>query len=91
MFVLVHIIKDIGLWRHGDSPEAIGLSLEVQIMSSTGCSSIGICEELYLARAALELNVWRILSSVIRSRTEMYDKFYVTWAALEPKCVVKCI
>jgi hypothetical protein len=55
MFARVHIIKDIGLWRHGDSPEASGLSLDIQIVSSMGCSRTGNYDELYLARAALEL------------------------------------
>ena len=55
MFARVCIIKDIGLWRHWDSLEASGLSLDIQIMSSKGCSRAGICDELYLARAALEL------------------------------------
>jgi hypothetical protein len=59
MFALLHIIKDIGLWRHGDSPKAIGLSLEIQIVSSLGCSRIGVCKELYVAWAAVELEYVR--------------------------------
>ena len=55
MSARVQITKDIGLWRHVDSPEDSGLSLEIRIVSSIGCSRTGMCDELYVTRTALEL------------------------------------